>query len=662
MGYNAVRVTGGVNTVLSHMAYLGPTVVTKQGTPIQVTIKNDLPAAGTDLFPQWGMMTDNSTVLHRHGGLQPALSDGTPDQGVAPGATRTNDYPNNQAAAPIWYHDHMDMTTSYMVYAGLAGYMPNTDTLEPGFNLPTGEFSKAYVVQDKSFNPDKSLCYNHLSPEFFGDTPVINGTISPKQAVQAQKYRFMFLNGSDSRFYNLSMKAAVGNPSTVAPRLTVVGSDEGYLLTPAPVTSLLLAPGERYTVVADFTGTTGNWVLSNNAATPYPGVNNDGIATADDAGALIPSLMRFDVTAMPKGTKDTSVIPTQIRETNNQVTAVATLKTAQLRTVQAGELAPGVPFLGDRKALYMFHDTTAVGDPRAIGAPMGTTENINLGSTEAWEMRNHSPDTHPMHTHLAEQRLVGRYAVIEWGYFDSVTGRLVTGPWGTQDPVTGNAFPTKLGAFSAAGAWESGPKDTFVSPPNMVTVWVATFTIPGNSVWHCHILSHEDMMMTTTSDIGNPVVSDGMMRPIHIQANMPQTQLPVVDNLNNLTTLVKVRAGFCSSSKNAKGRVAQSNPVPRVSWLNTKTEVRLSDLDPDIAERARQRRLQNRSDETQGTGRAGSGNATRGTPPPASSRSTPSTRTCGGLAVAGGTSSCRQRMEPTCASGLLGCRTRLRGN
>ena len=542
MGYDAVSVTGGVNSVLSHMAYLGPTIVTKQGTPIQVTIKNDL-TPGVDLFPQWGMVGQNTMVLHRHGGLQPALSDGTPDQQVAPGgATRTNYYPNNQAAAPVWYHDHADMTTSYNVYAGLAGYMPITDTLEPGFNLPSGEFTKAYVLQDKSFNADHSLCYNHLSPEFFGDTPVINGTISPKQGVQARKYSFMFLNGSGSRFYNLSMKPAAGNPSTVAPKLTVVGSDEGYLLTPAPVTSLLIAPGERYTVVADFTGTTGNWVLSNNAATPYPGENNNGIATSNDAGALLPSLMRFDVSASTS--TDTSVIPTQIRETNNQVTAVATLKTAQLRTVQDGELAPGVPFMGDRKGLYMFHDSTAVGDPAAIGAPMGTTENINLGSTEAWEMRNHSPDTHPMHTHLAEQRLVGRYPVITWGYNDSVTGRLVTGPWGTQDPVTGNAFPVTLGAFQAPGAWESGPKDTFVSPPNMVTVWVATFTIPGNSVWHCHILEHEDMMMTTTSPIGNPVVSDGMMRPIHIQANMPQTQLPMVDNLNNLTTLVKVHAGF----------------------------------------------------------------------------------------------------------------------
>jgi len=549
MGYDAVRVTGavngagGTNTVLSHMAYLGPTIVTKKGTPINVTIKNDLPP-NVDLFPQWGMMPQNTMVLHRHGGLQPAASDGTPDQQVAPGGgTRTNYYPNNQAAAPLWYHDHTDMTTSYNVYAGLAGYMPNTDKLEQLFGLPSGDFSKAYVLQDRSFNPDHTLCYNHLSPEFFGDTPVVNGTIAPKQAVQARRYTFVFLNGSGSRFYNLSMKAADGNPSTVVPKLTVVGSDEGYLLKPAPVTALLIAPGERYTVVADFTGTTGNWVLSNNAATPYPG--DTGIADPlEDAGALIPSLMRFDVS--PSTSKDTSVIPKLIPETNNLVPAVSSLKDARLRTVQEGELAPGMPFLGDRKGLYMFDDPNAVGDPRAVGAPRGTTENINLGSTEAWEMRNHSPDTHPMHTHLAEQRLVGRYPVTLWGYRDSRTGKLVTGPLETQDPVTGNAFPVALGTFQPPGAWESGPKDTFVSPRNMVTVWVGTFTIPGNSVWHCHILEHEDMMMAVPNPTeGLPdVVSDGMMRPIHIQAKMPQNQLPIVGNLANLNRLVTVRSGF----------------------------------------------------------------------------------------------------------------------
>ncbi len=45
--------------------------------------------------------------------------------------------------------------------------------------------------------------------------------------------------------------------------------------------------------------------------------------------------------------------------------------------------------------------------------------------------------------------------------------------------------------FLPPGAWESGPKDTFVAPKDTITVWVGKYTIGGTSVWHCHILPHD---------------------------------------------------------------------------------------------------------------------------------------------------------------------------
>ena len=104
-------------------------------------------------------------------------------------------------------------------------------------------------------------------------------------------------------------------------------------------------------------------------------------------------------------------------------------------------------------------------------------------------MRNHSPDSHPIHEHLVEMHLVGRWPVTAWS---------------PQDPVTGNSVPLTVGAFQPAGAFESGPKDTFVSPPDMITVWVAKYTTgtDGVSVWHCHILSHED---SATSEMMRPL-------------------------------------------------------------------------------------------------------------------------------------------------------------
>jgi spore coat protein A len=490
--------TLGYSTANAKVDYLGPTIVTKEGTPIEVKIANGLPKAGTAIFPQFGYPNNaNAVVLHRHGGLQAAVDDGTPDQTVAPGATRTNHYPNNQAAAPLWYHDHADATTSFNVYAGLAGFMPNTDTLEPGFNLPTGDYSKAYVLQDKSFNADKTLCYSHASPEFFGDLPVINGTIAPKQSVQPRRYTFTFINGSDSRFYHMTLQPAAGTTGA-APQMTVVGSDSGYVLKPAKVNDLLIAPGERYTVVVDFTGHSGQWVLSNDAATPYPG--------GDPNVATIPQLMRFDVGSTVTGI-DRSSVPPAILETNNIVPPSVSLLTARLRTVQAGEIVSGMPLLGNATGLLNF--------------PAAATETPKLGSTEAWAMRNHSPDSHPIHEHLTELRLVGRWPVTAWGYKDA-SG--VTQPG--QDPVTGNAFPVTVGAFQAPGAFESGPKDTFVAPPDYITVWVGQYNIGGTSVWHCHILSHEDGAMVM------------MMRPL-VVGSATQSQLPVILTQARLDKLVR---------------------------------------------------------------------------------------------------------------------------
>jgi len=54
-----------------------------------------------------------------------------------------------------------------------------------------------------------------------------------------------------------------------------------------------------------------------------------------------------------------------------------------------------------------------------------------------------------------------------------------------------------------------------VAPKDTITVWVGRYTIAGTSVWHCHILSHEDSSIQE------------MMRPL-VVGNTPQTQLPLI--------------------------------------------------------------------------------------------------------------------------------------
>ena len=51
-------------------------------------------------------------------------------------------------------------------------------------------------------------------------------------------------------------------------------------------------------------------------------------------------------------------------------------------------------------------------------------------------------------------------------------------------------------------AWESGFKDTVIAYPGEVTRIRGQFNKPGQFVWHCHIVEHEDNEMMRPYRIG----------------------------------------------------------------------------------------------------------------------------------------------------------------
>jgi FtsP/CotA-like multicopper oxidase with cupredoxin domain len=58
------------------------------------------------------------------------------------------------------------------------------------------------------------------------------------------------------------------------------------------------------------------------------------------------------------------------------------------------------------------------------------------------------------------------------------------------------------GVISLPAPWETGVKDTVVALPGQVTRVRATFSTPGQYVWHCHIVEHEDNEMMRPYRIG----------------------------------------------------------------------------------------------------------------------------------------------------------------
>jgi FtsP/CotA-like multicopper oxidase with cupredoxin domain len=111
------------------------------------------------------------------------------------------------------------------------------------------------------------------------------------------------------------------------------------------------------------------------------------------------------------------------------------------------------------------------------------TENPAVGATEVWEMYNATGDAHPMHIHEVVFEVVNRQDITvdeDTRQVRIVPGSLPRGP----EP------------------WETGFKDTVIAYPGQVTRVRLRFHKPGQFVWHCHIVEHEDNEMMRPYRIG----------------------------------------------------------------------------------------------------------------------------------------------------------------
>ena len=234
------------------------------------------------------------SVVHLHGGLTPATSDGWTENLARPGQSTLDVYPNDQRAAMLWYHDHVMGVTRFSVYAGLAGIWIVRDERERELDLPEGPpFEVPLLFTDRNFDvaPDGRLTGELLHKtdpevmECFSPFTAVNGAIWPVVEVQPTTYRFRLLNGSNARTYRLVLTRD-GDPDHQ--RITQIGTEGGLLLTPAPLPpqGLVLASAERADLLVDFSDLAPGVELTlwNTAAAPFDGTFADPAVAG--AGAL----------------------------------------------------------------------------------------------------------------------------------------------------------------------------------------------------------------------------------------------------------------------------------------------------------------------------------------------------------------------------------------
>ncbi len=199
------------------------------------------------------------SVVHLHGGRTPAASDGYPEAWVVPGKSQTCFYPSKQDAALLFYHDHTMGINRLNIYAGMQGMFVVRDAQEAALKLPSGKYEVPLLIADRLLRKDGQLVYpvsEHPDrpwvPEVFGNAILVNGKLLPYLDVEPRRYRLRIMNGSNGRFYRLSL-ANKGE-------MHVIGNDQGLLSAPVAVKRVPLAPAERVDIIVDFAAMAGTHV------------------------------------------------------------------------------------------------------------------------------------------------------------------------------------------------------------------------------------------------------------------------------------------------------------------------------------------------------------------------------------------------------------------
>jgi spore coat protein A, manganese oxidase len=437
----------------------------------------------------------------------------------------TFQYPNDQRAATLWYHDHTLGMTRVNVYAGPAGFylirggpagddqvldrrtgrsavLPGPAPRE-GDKFPSNKtyYEIPIAIQDRSFNTDGSLFYPDTraffdgiegpyipdtdvspiwNPEFFGNMIMVNGNTWPFQTVEQRRYRFRLLNGCQSRFLILDFANIPGV------QVWSIGNEGGFLSAPVNLTDahdnrLLMGLAERADLIVDFTGVpVGRYVLGNlGPDEPFgggvPGVDfpaADPAATGQVLQFRVVPAVDADPTTPPQFL-DLPPIAALPPETVTRPLALLEEMSAHFAD------APTEALLG-----------TVAGDPNAAPGSWTArlwsdpvTENPAVGATEVWEFYNATGDAHPIHIHERTFAVLDRQNIVVDE--EDQTVRVAEGS-----------------APLPPEAWESGFKDTVIAYPGQATRVKVTFDTPGQFVWHCHILEHEDNEMMRPYRIG----------------------------------------------------------------------------------------------------------------------------------------------------------------
>jgi FtsP/CotA-like multicopper oxidase with cupredoxin domain len=411
-------------------SYLGPVVRVHSGETVSFRVENRL---------------DEATTLHWHGLLVPSHLDGGPHNTIRPGAVWSPEIKISQPAATTWFHPHPHGHTARQVYSGLAGMMIVSDGADGDRGLPAayGVDDLPLILQDKRFGRGGAPVYApsmmDLMHGFQGDTLVVNGAVGPVARVPAGYVRLRLLNAANARIFDL--RFADRRP------FFVIAGDGGLLAEPAEVRSLVIAPGERYEVLASFADGRAVELLTASGAGHGPGMMMPMMGAHSRRTGAAEALVRFEPDPALKAA---------VTRLPRQLATPAALDAGSAVARRTFELSPMM-------GMGMMHGR--MGGPAHMMGISGRSFAMDridvtarLGTTESWQISaGGMPMAHPFHIHGASFRIV------------STDGRSPAAhAAGWKDVVLVEEHAEILVRFDNP------------APPRMPFMY------------HCHILEHED--------------------------------------------------------------------------------------------------------------------------------------------------------------------------
>jgi FtsP/CotA-like multicopper oxidase with cupredoxin domain len=238
-----VTIPGARRTALTYNGQLpGPALEAEPGDRVRIRLHNRL---------------DRPTNLHYHGlHIPPGGSADNVFLSVAPGSTQTYEFtlPPTHPAGTFYYHPHHHGTVADQVFGGLGGVLIVRGALD---RIPAVQAAREQIVflKDLPGEEDFGAPGAWMGPRMGmgsgagmgrmvgreGSVLTVNGRRNPTLSVAAGGLlRLRIVNGSNARFWRLALEE---HP------FHLIATDGGAVEAPVALPELLLAPGERADVL-----------------------------------------------------------------------------------------------------------------------------------------------------------------------------------------------------------------------------------------------------------------------------------------------------------------------------------------------------------------------------------------------------------------------------